>query len=73
MSTLQFKSLKQPPELAWNELDKRVKKKKNEKELLESLKKRMESIIRLILWETFAKDCAMVIKAKGAYFDESKI
>lgn len=35
LHTLEFKRLKPPPELSWDELDRRGGKKRNEKELLE--------------------------------------
>lgn len=56
-------------ELSWDELDRSVEK----MELLDSLKKRMESIINIIYWERMSKMCSAVIKSKGGHFEENKI
>lgn len=60
------------PKFAWNELHRRVKK-RIKKELLESSKKRMNSIIKLILWEPFATNTKHLRCNNGEYFIESKI
>lgn len=51
-SGLQFKNLKQRREFSWNELDTNLTK--NWKRALRVIVKRIKSISKLILWETYA-------------------
>lgn len=67
-----------PIELAWDELDRRVREKRpsSEKELFVCLKEGWERISGDYwkkLLERMPKLCSAVIKAKGGYFDESGI
>lgn len=67
-----------PIELAWDELDREVRRKRptSENELFECLKASWENIPGSYfkkLLERMPRLCAAVIKAKGGYFDESKV
>ena len=65
-------------ELAWDELDRKVRSRRsrNEKELFEYLKSEWEQLPSAYfkkLLQRLPRICKAVIKARGGYFDESKI
>ncbi|KAF7662417.1 hypothetical protein LDENG_00236000 [Lucifuga dentata] len=67
-----------PMDLAWDELDLKVQSKHpgNEKELLEFLKSTWESLPGIDfqkLQQRMPRICVAVIKARGGYFDETKV
>lgn len=67
-----------PIELAWDELDRRVRERRpaNQKQLFEYLKSEWQQLPGTYfkkLLQRMPQICHAVIKAKGGYFDESKI
>lgn len=74
---MQFKSLKPPAELAWNERERKVKeKKKKEKQFLESLKKEWNQLPKLYfvkILQRMPKLCPAIVKAEVGYFDDCTI
>lgn len=67
-----------PIELAWDELDRKVRQKRpsNEKDLFKFLKEAWEDISGSYwrkLLQRLPRVCAAVIKAKGGYFNESRV
>ncbi|KAF7656371.1 hypothetical protein LDENG_00042170 [Lucifuga dentata] len=67
-----------PMDLAWDELELQVRSKHpgNEKELLEFLKSAWESLPGTDfqkLQQRMPRICVAVIKARGCYFDETKV
>ena len=67
-----------PIELAWDELDRKVRSRRfrNEKELFKYLKSEWEQLTSAYfkkLLQRLPQICKAVIKARGGYFDESKI
>ena len=67
-----------PIESAWNELDRKMRSRRprNEKELFEYMKSEWEQLPSAYfkkLLQKLPRICKAVIKARGGYFDESKI